>query len=585
MNTAKEECVLRYKLIGSNDYNNLIKTTLQNRGVENWEEYLSLNSINDEEYKGLDNIDKAVKCFDFHVACHNDIGILFDTDTDGICSGTIMYKYIKNIAPECNVYIIIHRREKAHGLSAKDFQMPKNIKLLIAPDSSSNDIDECQELIDKGIDVIIADHHHKSDTRCNPAILINNQTSERYPNKAACGAHITYDFCKALDEHYWNDYADELLDLVALADIADVMDIKSFSTRATINVGLSNINNKMFNAILSAQEFSTKGIVSPFTISFYVSPLINAFLRMATFDERVLLARAFCEDESETFLYTKRGEDFPTEENIYEHVVRLMKSYKGKQDRLRKKALPELVKMGKNKDDKIAIIDATGVLDTALTGVVAIKVSEELNVPVLLLQQRGDNESIYGGSGRAFDNCPIEDLRSLVQECPYTTFAQGHNSAFGIEIPKDNVKFARQWLNERLADVSMEKVYNVDFEIDAENLEVSMFQTLDYNKALWGHGVDEPLFAIKNLHISAENAKICGKKQDTIQIYDNENDIKYVMFFCKEDNELLQWISNNWGDQEADITVIGKLGLSMYEGRLDSQVIIKDIRIDNTIQN
>jgi hypothetical protein len=87
------------------------------------------------------------------------------------------------------------------------------------------------------------------------------------------------------------------------------------------------------------------------------------------------------------------------------------------------------------------------------------------------------------------------------------------------------------------------------------------------------------------LHISADNAKVCGKKQDTIQIYDNEAEVKYVMFFCKEDNELLQWISNNWGDQEADITIIGTLGLSLYEGRLDKQVVVKDVQIFNTIQN
>lgn len=494
-----------------------------------------------------------------------------------------MYKYIKEVAPKCNIHVILHQREKAHGLSSKDFIIPDGVKLLIIPDSSSNDIDECQELINNGVSIIIADHHTKSDERTNPAILLNNQTSEEYTNKDACGAHITYEFCKALDEYYWNGYADELIDLVALADLADVMNIKSFSTRAAINVGLTNINNKMFKAILKAQEFSTKCIVSPFTISFYISPLINAFLRMATFEERQLLVRAFCEDESETFWYTKRGEDFPTEENIYEHVIRLMKSYKGKQDRLKKNALPELIKMVKNNQDKVAIIDATNVLDSALTGVVAIKVSEELNVPVLLLQKR-DEES-YGGSGRAFDNCPIDDFRALVDECPYTTLAQGHNSAFGIGIPLENVELTKQWLNEKLSDVSMDKVYTVDFEIAADDLEPFMFQTLDLNKTLWGHGLDEPKFAITNLHISSENARVCGKNSDTVQIYDDITNVKYVMFFCKEDNKLVQWISNNWGDQEADITVIGTLGLSFYEGKYDCQVIIKDVEITNTIQN
>ena len=326
-----------------------------------------------------------------------------------------------------------------------------------------------------------------------------------------------------------------------------------------------------------------KGIISPHTVGFYVGPLINAFIRMATFEERQLLVRAFCEDESETFWYTKRGESLPTEQNIYEHVVRLMKSYKNKQDNQRKKTLTPLVNKGKECKGNVALIDATGILDTALTGVVAIKVSEALNMPTLLLQKR--NDDIYGGSGRVFDNCPVEDFRSIVDECPYTTMAQGHPGAFGIEIPAANIELTREWLNNKLAGIDMDKVYDVDFEIDADELTITMFQELDKYKTLWGHSVDEPLFAIKNLSISSSNARICGKSQNTIQIHDDVTNVKYVMFFCNGQEDLYQWINDNWGDDEAVITVIGTLGLSLFDGKLDSQVIIKDARIEKTIQN
>lgn len=197
----------------------------------------------------------------------------------------------------------------------------------------------------------------------------------------------------------------------------------------------------------------------------------------------------------------------------------------------------------------------------------------------MLLQRRDDNT--YGGSGRVFDNCPVEDFRALVDECPYTTLSQGHAGAFGISIPVNNIEATKQWLNEQLANVSMDKVYTVDFEVYADELEPQIFQVLDNNKTLWGKEVDEPLFAIKDLHLTSENAKICGKKRDTIQIYDEDADVKYVMFFCKEEGELYQWINNNWGDEETDITVIGTLGLSLYEGKLDRQVIIKDLTIQN----
>lgn len=72
---------MRYKLIGSNDTGNIIKTVLQNRGVKNWEEYTQLKSTNDDEHNGLDNINEAVECFTSHIERGSDVGILFDTDT------------------------------------------------------------------------------------------------------------------------------------------------------------------------------------------------------------------------------------------------------------------------------------------------------------------------------------------------------------------------------------------------------------------------------------------------------------------------------------------------------------------------
>lgn len=575
---------MKYKLIGSNDTSNIIKTVLSNRGIEDWKGYISLSKAPRDTYDNLDNIAKAVFAFDMHYVQKHPIAILVDNDVDGICSSTLMYKFIKALDPDYDVRMYVHQKNKSHGLDG-DFDIDSDIKLLIVPDAGSNDIEEHKRLYyELGIDCLCLDHHQVTvDTSKSPAIIVNNQTSNRYENKGCCGASVTLEFCRALEEHFWEDVCDNLLDLAAVANVCDIMPITEFETRAVINEGLSNINNKMLQEIIKAQDFSMKGIVSPHTVGFYVGPLINAFIRMATFEERQLLVRAFCEDESETFSYIKRGESLPTDENIYEHVVRLMKSYKGKQDRQRQNTLPTLVNKGKEFDGNVALIDATGILDTSLTGVVAIKVSESLNKPTLLLQKR--NDKTYGGSGRVFDNCSVEDFRAIVDECPYTTLAQGHPGAFGVEIPAENIELARDWLNNKLADVDMDKVYDVDFEIDAENLAIPMFQALDQNKTLWGHNVNEPLFAIKNLHISSSNARICGKNQNTIQIYDDVADIKYVMFFCSGNEELYKWISDNWGDDEAIITVVGTLSLSLYNGKLDQQVVIKDARIEKTIQN
>ena len=55
--------------------------------------------------------------------------------------------------------------------------------------------------------------------------------SNSYPNKCLCGAGVVYRFLQALDNENWNEFADDYLDLCALANISDVMDMRSFATR------------------------------------------------------------------------------------------------------------------------------------------------------------------------------------------------------------------------------------------------------------------------------------------------------------------------------------------------------------------
>lgn len=571
---------MRYELIegSSNDFSNPIETVLLNRGVENYRKYLTLSEGDIEPYEHLDNINDAVECFARHFENGDPIGILVDTDTDGICSATIMAKYIWSMINDYPVHMIVHQKNKAHGLESQDFEIPDSVKLMIIPDSSSNDIDECQKLIDVGIDVITLDHHEKSDTRQYPGILINNQTSDNYYNKAASGTHVTWDFLRALDEYYWEDYSSQFVDLVALANIADVMNIKSESTRAIINLGLQNINNKMFEELVRSQDFSMKGRTNPHTIAFCIAPMVNAFLRLATFEERELLVRAFCEDESETFEYTKRGASEPTQENIYEHMVRLMTSYRGKQNRSRDKSVKLLLdKAQECENDKVAVIDATSEIDQSLTGLVAIRISEAINKPVLLVRKHNDE---LAGSGRAFNNCPIEDFRALTEECPYITLAQGHNAAFGTALLADNLENVRNWFNEKLESVSMDKVYAVDFILDVDDLEVGFIQTIDKYQDLWGQGLAEPLVAIENITIKRSDVHVQGKNFDSIAF--TINDIKYVIFKLPETDSLLEWASA-WedDDSEIEVNVVAKVSLNAYQGIYTPQCMIEEYTIQN----
>ena len=82
------------------------------------------------------------------------------------------------------------------------------------------------------------EHHHEKEENNPYALIVNNQMSNDYSNKNLCGAGVVYRFLQALDEENWNEFADDYLDLCALANISDVMDMRSFETRYLTDMGL-----------------------------------------------------------------------------------------------------------------------------------------------------------------------------------------------------------------------------------------------------------------------------------------------------------------------------------------------------------
>lgn len=118
--------------------------------------------------------------------------------------------------------------------------IPEDTHLLIIPDAGSNQYALHQELKERGIDTLVLDHH-ECEKESNAAIIINNQLSNEYQNKRLSGVGIVYKFCKALDDKLGLDLADSFLDLVAIGNIGDVIDLREPETRYYVKKGLKQI--------------------------------------------------------------------------------------------------------------------------------------------------------------------------------------------------------------------------------------------------------------------------------------------------------------------------------------------------------
>ena len=585
---------MKYRLYenGTNDTSNVVMEVLKNRGVCDCNEYLNLTDKVVLPYSYLNNMDEAVDLFINHFERKSKIGVLVDEDVDGFCSASEMYLYIKRLDSDYPVKYIMHQRTKAHGLS-DDIELPDDIELLIIPDAGTNDVEQCKKLNENGIDILILDHHESE--KDNPfALIVNNQMSERYDNKSLCGAGVVYKFLKALDDRLWNEYADDFLDLFALGNISDVMDMRSYETRYLTDLGLKNIQNKFLKALIKAQEYSMNDIVNIHNIQWYITPVINAIIRIGSIEEKELVFRSFIE-EDEFFEYKKRAtKNNPAQtiqESIYDRAARFCKNSKQRQDKLRDKGLEKLSnqakKFCKNSDEtKILLVDATDVLHEGLTGVVAIKMAENFNKPVILLKRHRNErgEEVYGGSARNMNNSPIVNLKDVINSTNVIK-GQGHANAFGIvDLPIDKKEEATRILNDILKDVEYDATYLVDYIFDIYEVDVNTIMQLSVFDNIICQGIEEPKIAVENIKLSRSEFEIFGKKEDTISF--TYNGIKYVQFKCKEGNQLYDFLQNAWDDNETvTFNIVGKPSINEYNGIRTPQVIILDndiISTDNT---
>jgi single-stranded-DNA-specific exonuclease len=568
---------LNYKLFKNNlnDKDKLIETVLLNRGIENPEEYLSLDSSCINDYDNLDNMEEAVDCFAKHFENNDCISILVDSDPDGFSSAAMLYSYIKMLEEDYPVRYILHNNNKTHGLVKMedgDFCIPDGTKLFIVPDAGTNDAEQFNKLIDSGIDCIVLDHHEAEDiAKSNKAIIVNNQMSKNYTDKDFSGAGIAMEFLRALDDYYICDYADKFLDLCAFANISDVMDIRNSQTRYYIEEGIKNIKNKFLLALAKAQEFSTKGIINIHTISWYWTPILNSMIRIGSMEDRDLVFRAFIETD-ERFPYKKRGSDIEVDEDIYTRAARLCKNIKAKQDKMRDALYNEL-KDEINPDDKVVVLVVNGA-DSGIVGLSCMKLCDFASKPTIVLQEYKDGA--LGGSARNYDGSPVKDFKELVNSVGLFNFAQGHSGAFGCDIDKDKLEDAKKALNEALNHIEYDDTIYVDFIFSPYDLDADFFQTLDKNQWVWGHGVSEPLVAVEGVEVSTDEIAIMGKDKNSISFF--ADGVKYCKFKLPQDDELLQ-LANEAIGENIKLNVVGECSINDYGGKRIAQMIINDYEV------
>ena len=577
-----------------NDLSDPIRTIMENRGVKDYKTYMNLDDSCLNSPWELDDIEHAIVLLNKHILKKSTISILVDCDVDGFTSASMMFQYLKAIEFHGKINVL-HHSGKEHGLS-KEIEVPPDTNLLIIPDAGSNDVEQCKELRDKGIDILILDHHICD--RGNPyAVIVNNQNGT-YPNKELSGAGVVYKFLQAVDEDNWTDVADRYLDLVAVGNIGDVMDMHSHETKRLCTKGLARIVNPMICALIEANSFNIKGDPTINDVQFYIVPMMNALIRVGSSEQKKRMFRAMVGEE-QTFQYTPtRGKNagVTIDETLAQHVARECSSCKYQQNKTKDKAVAELQnwisKYGADRS-KVLFCNSTGVLDSNLTGVVAIKLAEMYGKPCVLLREMAcpeepdENQEYFSGSMRNPDGSPIESLKEFLMSTGDFESVLGHDNAAGVKIKKENVPKAIADCNELLKDVTMSKAIVVDFDFDYNELTVALPKTMYEMHKVWAQGISEPYFYIRNIPLIHSGCVLMGKNGNMWKYSDEEKGIDFVCF--NDNGRLIDWIEDSFEDDEVVtfygdnyakiINAVCRLSLNQYGNKVTPQAQIVDFEV------
>ena len=422
-----------------------VERVLTNRGIKLSDIDHFLNTTDEDilNPKTIMNIQQGAKMLVNHIGKNDDIFIQVDSDCDGLTSAALLINYINMIAPayaQTHIFYRLHEG-KQHGLILDT--IPENIKLVIAPDSSSNDFEEHEYLkIKRNIDVLVIDHH-EAEKISEYACVINNQLCD-YPTKSLSGVGMVYKFCCYLDELLNADYAENFRDLVALGMIADMMDMRDFETKHLITSGLENIRNPFFKTMVKKQEFSLKDGLTPIGIAFYVAPYVNATVRMGTETEKKILFESMLDFKAYRQIpSTKRGAKGQTE-TLVEQACRNCTNIKNHQTKARDEALSAIENIIQEKnllENKMLVVklNPNQATDKNLTGLIANQLMSKYQRPVLLLNKIttdmeliAEGETVatvpvisWEGSGRNYDKSRFDDLRHFLQQSELVMYAEG----------------------------------------------------------------------------------------------------------------------------------------------------------------
>ena len=472
-----------------------------------------------------------------------------DFDADGLTGLTIMTLALRRFGVDVQPYVP-SRLDEGHGLSlaAVDAAVASGASLIVTVDCGSTSHAEIAVARERGLDVIVTDHHRVPPTLPDAVALVNpHRDDSTYPDPRLAGSGVAFKVAQLIlgDEPGGSAFALTLADLATIGSVADVAPVVG-ENRAIARLGLDRLRSHPRPGIAALLERArvAPAAVDLETVSFALAPRLNAAGRVGEAMEaaRLLLS----EDAAEAAVHADA-----------------LEAANGERRDLMKAAVTEARALVAEAPDAPATL-VHGPWGVGIVGLVAARLAEDRGHPAVVGADLGDVIRASCRSDGAMD------LGATLEQCGdlFIRFG-GHAGAAGFEIEADRWDaFSTRFLAlaAAVAPVDPRVTLSIDLALPASAVDYALFREFA-DLAPAGPGNPEPLVAVLGLTVTRVRAATGGHTQLTLR---REKDVLDGIAFGRAD--LAETVHE--GDR---VDVVARLASRTFGGYETLQLEIRDV--------
>jgi single-stranded-DNA-specific exonuclease len=447
--------------------------------------------------------------------------IFGDYDVDGVTSTALLLEVLSRLGWHVDHYLP-HRLEEGYGLSqdaVENCHRKFPATLWLAVDCGSTSVDSIAWLRERGVDVIVLDHHQVSNPAPVAVALVNphlqalkeaapgrplvTNGAEARPFTELCSVGLAFKLAHALVKQGRQSGLPgtqefdlrPLLDLVALGTIADLVPLTG-ENRILVSAGLERLNRTQRAGLIALKQVAGCGPnAGSYEAGFQLAPRLNAAGRLETAQAALHLLRAGDMPEAMPLAFqldTQNRERQKIERGIAEEAIKTIEA-----------------KFDPAND--FAIVEGKLPWHVGVVGIVAARVVQKFYRPAIIVGGEGD---AFRGSGRSIAGF---DLAAALRQCDDLLVRHGgHAMAAGVSLAPDKLDAFRERLNELARQAlkvdQLQPQLSLDAEVGLEELTLDALNVLGRIKPA-GQGNPAVRFFAKGLSHQRPLQRVGAEKQ------------------------------------------------------------------------